>query len=142
MICSAKTEARQVGTAVDSLEGQALAWACIIALGKTPLRTGPGQYGYRSDHGSIVTIHVNRGEAADLVAEEWISVDRPCNGQNPSVFRCVADYKGKQKPFRPTLVVSAHATRFEVAVFRCFIKSRQGNFVDVSRELVEAAAPH
>ncbi len=109
---------------IQVIAGNALLYAYILALDKLPLAVGSGRYGYRSDHGSIVEPTLSRLEAADLIAERWISVERPSNGQRVPTFRCLTNYTGKRKPYEPIYVVTAHSSDLPEAVIRCFVASR------------------
>lgn len=112
---------------VDSLEGGALAWALCAAEGWTP-HIGSGRNGlevsyYDDGHGSWSVVRLDEGEAVQAIKRRFIGIDRPSDGQKAPTWRAVADFKGKQKPFAPTWVVSASAKTLETAVFRCVVKS-------------------
>jgi hypothetical protein len=108
------------------LSGMALVRAYVMALGFAPMPTGAGRIGYRSDHGSIVEPQITDAAAGELIAEAWISVERPFGGSSAPIFRCVTDYKGRKKAFQYLGVVSATSASLGEAVFRCFVASRLG----------------
>ncbi len=107
--------------AIDDLVGVNLSWALLRAMGLDP-QLGPGDcVVYRSDHGSWQEAPSSVSDAADLVVRHWISVERPSTGQNPPVWRAIADTKYTPQPLQN--VVAAFSERYQDAVFKVYIKS-------------------
>ncbi len=124
---------------VDKLSGRELQWCFVLALGHTPSISASGAWGYMSDHGSWVEPRISREEAVNLIADHWITVERPSRGQAVPTFRCVADYAGPRKPFQHLAVVSSYSPVFEEAVIRCFVASRLGEAVALPADSETAA---
>lgn len=123
----------------DTLTGNALIWAVCHALKHAPVVAATG-IAYKSDHGSwVYPRYTSDAEAGELMASEWIGVERPCKGQKPPVWRAIADSKIPTKPHEFCGgVVSAWGETIGVAVCRALVLSRIGVAVDVPEELLQA----
>jgi hypothetical protein len=122
----------------DELNGSALLWAVCLALGQAPVVAATG-IAYRSDHGSwVYPRYTSDSEAGELMASEWIGVERPCRGQSPPVWRAIADSKVPTKPHEYCGgVMSAYGETIGVAVCRALVLSRLGVTVDIPEELLQ-----
>lgn len=119
---------------IDKLQGRALAWAAIKAMGHDPhIARGPrGDVSFRGDHGSWESVSIREEEAVKLMREHWIGLERPSSGQTPPRWQALADYVGPRSGDATTHpVVSSRAADLAVAVFRAFIKSRFGEVVEI-----------
>jgi hypothetical protein len=123
----------------EKLDADALLWAVCLALGHAPVLAATG-IAYRSDHGSwVYPRFTSDQEAGELMASEWIGVERPCCGQKTPVWRAIADSKEPTKPHEFCGgVVAAWGDTLGVAVCRALVLSRLGVAVDVPEELLRA----
>ncbi len=122
---------------VDTLTGQALVAAAMLAMGETP-QVVSGKVFFRSEQGSWCGMRVSDEEAAKLIGMHWIGLDRPSKGQSPPQWHAMADFQGRSGGAGEMshLVVSSWSTDMPSAVFRAFVKSRFGEKVDVPDELL------
>ncbi|MFK4705616.1 hypothetical protein ABIC83_002455 [Roseateles asaccharophilus] len=122
---------------IDNLNKIALAWAAIKAMGHEPHISG-GSVSYRTDHGSWDAVRVNEHEAAQLIVEHWIGLERPSRGQTPPQWRAITNavLDGARRS-TGALVVDAWSPDMATAVHRCFVKSRFGEDIEIPDELAE-----
>lgn len=128
-----------VVAAASELHGPALAWATILAMGRSPTMAG-GRVEYRTDHGSWISYQVDNASAAELCDRFWIGLDRPSKGQNPPTWRALADNARQKGRADVPGVVSAYDVDMAVAVHRAFVLSRLGETATIPAALVSTPA--
>lgn len=127
-----------MNTQTQALNGRALIWATCLALGHSPVIAATG-IAYRDDSGSwVYPRFTSDSEAGELIATQWVSVERPSKGQITPVWRAETQQKRIKTTQALKWVVSATGESLGVAVCRAIVLSNCGETVDVPEELLRS----